>query len=442
MGLRKFVSKVFKPVRKISQKIIPKEVRPALPFLAAAVPFMLPGAGITSLPFATNPGFQRFALSSMANLGAQAAADPQGEDLNLLSAGLAGLQGLGTTQGFGDTLRGMTTQGAFSSLPAGGATMPEFTQKILADRGFFTKAADLGLSGLAKGADLLGGTRETLQAVGRGPEAGGIDLFTKEGAKAAGKALAIPAAQSVGDLGYTTATAALRDFNAAEAAELAAAGADEAAIADARRAAIREAMEVSGFEEEDILDTFDEIGLKEGGRVGYARGKIVKEGLAALRLFRRPKYYSSDEAKMSMDLIKTGRYTEKELLELDGDQIAEIYEYEGFTPPAPMERSSKIIDTEEIMEGIKNVTPEDMASGGIAGLKDGGMLNFGGKEMDLRGGGFVPIGKKEKADDVPARLSKNEFVMTADAVRAAGGGSVNKGAKRMYNLMNSLEARA
>ena len=62
--------------------------------------------------------------------------------------------------------------------------------------------------------------------------------------------------------------------------------------------------------------------------------------------------------------------------------------------------------------------------------------------MDLRGGGFVPIGKKEKADDVPARLSKNEFVMTADAVRAAGGGSVNKGAKRMYNLMNTLEARA
>ena len=67
-------------------------------------------------------------------------------------------------------------------------------------------------------------------------------------------------------------------------------------------------------------------------------------------------------------------------------------------------------------------------------------MNLGGKEMDLRGGGFVPIGKKERADDVPARLSKNEFVMTADAVRAAGGGSVNKGAKRMYDLMNNLEA--
>jgi predicted house-cleaning NTP pyrophosphatase (Maf/HAM1 superfamily) len=61
--------------------------------------------------------------------------------------------------------------------------------------------------------------------------------------------------------------------------------------------------------------------------------------------------------------------------------------------------------------------------------------------MDLRGGGFVPIGAKEKADDVLARLSKNEFVMTADAVRAAGGGSVDKGADKMYNLMKDLEAQ-
>ena len=86
--------------------------------------------------------------------------------------------------------------------------------------------------------------------------------------------------------------------------------------------------------------------------------------------------------------------------------------------------------------------PVSAANGGIIGLKEGGMLNFGGREMDLRTGGFVPIGKKERADDVPARLSKNEFVMTADAVRAAGGGSVNKGAQRMYDVMNKLEARA
>jgi hypothetical protein len=93
--------------------------------------------------------------------------------------------------------------------------------------------------------------------------------------------------------------------------------------------------------------------------------------------------------------------------------------------------------------GLGEYVPSQAAAqGGIIGLKEGGMLNFGGREMDLRTGGFVPIGKKERADDVPARLSKNEFVMTADAVRAAGGGSVNKGAQRMYDVMNKLEARA
>ena len=62
-------------------------------------------------------------------------------------------------------------------------------------------------------------------------------------------------------------------------------------------------------------------------------------------------------------------------------------------------------------------------------------------EADMRyTGGFMPYGAKEKADDVPARLSKNEFVFTADAVRAAGGGSVQKGAQRMYNTMKQLES--
>ena len=69
------------------------------------------------------------------------------------------------------------------------------------------------------------------------------------------------------------------------------------------------------------------------------------------------------------------------------------------------------------------------------------LLDMGGKEMDLREeGGFVPIGRMEKADDVPARLSKNEFVFTADAVRNAGDGDVDKGAEVMYNMMKNLEA--
>jgi hypothetical protein len=74
------------------------------------------------------------------------------------------------------------------------------------------------------------------------------------------------------------------------------------------------------------------------------------------------------------------------------------------------------------------------------GYAEGGLMDLGGNEMDLRAeGGFIPIGGKEKADDVPARLSKNEFVFTADAVRNAGGGDIDEGAQVMERLMKSLE---
>ena len=69
------------------------------------------------------------------------------------------------------------------------------------------------------------------------------------------------------------------------------------------------------------------------------------------------------------------------------------------------------------------------------------LLDMGGKEMDLReDGGFVPIGRMEKADDVPARLSKNEFVFTAEAVRNAGDGDIDKGSEVMYNMMKNLDS--
>ena len=88
----------------------------------------------------------------------------------------------------------------------------------------------------------------------------------------------------------------------------------------------------------------------------------------------------------------------------------------------------------------------DYATGGRVNKNVGGISQLPegmpqGMQVDGRNGTFIPMGVKEKADDVPAMLSKNEFVMTADAVRAAGGGSVEKGAQRMYDLMNSLEAR-
>ena len=68
-------------------------------------------------------------------------------------------------------------------------------------------------------------------------------------------------------------------------------------------------------------------------------------------------------------------------------------------------------------------------------------MDLGGQEKDYRDeGGFVALGGEERADDVPARLSKNEFVFTADAVRNAGGGDIDKGSEVMYNVMKNLEA--
>jgi hypothetical protein len=78
--------------------------------------------------------------------------------------------------------------------------------------------------------------------------------------------------------------------------------------------------------------------------------------------------------------------------------------------------------------------------GGRIKAQEGGLMNLGGMEKDYRNnGGFVAIGGEERADDVPARLSRNEFVFTADAVRGAGGGDIDKGAEIMENVMKNLE---
>ena len=104
----------------------------------------------------------------------------------------------------------------------------------------------------------------------------------------------------------------------------------------------------------------------------------------------------------------------------------------------PMEMKEKLMEIikpsgsmEEIFEGMQR-RPR----------AEGGLMNLGGMEKDYReDGGFVPIGREEKADDVPARLSVNEFVFTADAVRGAGDGDVDEGAKRLQGIMKELEKR-
>tara|TARA_R100000322_G_scaffold128993_1_gene85228 strand:- start:19 stop:1611 length:1593 start_codon:yes stop_codon:yes gene_type:complete len=81
-----------------------------------------------------------------------------------------------------------------------------------------------------------------------------------------------------------------------------------------------------------------------------------------------------------------------------------------------------------------------LAMGGRIRRAEGGLMDLGGMEKDYRNtGGFVDLGAREKADDVPARLSVNEFVFTADAVRNAGGGDIDKGAEVMENVMKHLE---
>ena len=90
--------------------------------------------------------------------------------------------------------------------------------------------------------------------------------------------------------------------------------------------------------------------------------------------------------------------------------------------------------------GAEDFSTPAKAYGGRIRAQEGGLMDLGGMEKDYRNdGGFVPLGGEEKADDVPARLSRNEFVFTADAVRNAGGGDMDRGAEVMENVMKNLE---
>ena len=149
------------------------------------------------------------------------------------------------------------------------------------------------------------------------------------------------------------------------------------------------------------------------------------------KLIQVPKIQIIKEMKTPRDLLR------EEIM--DGEEIIPREDEDIVIP----------IDKEKILEGIvprdnkaKGDTASDnaMQAGGIEGLPVR-QNQRGVKELDLRKtGGFIPpVGIKEKADDIPAMLSNNEFVFTADAVRAAGDGDVNKGAQRMYDTMKKLE---
>ena len=334
---KKATSAVTKPfikaASKISDKFIPNELRFLAPYAA--------GIGTLMLPPGMGPLMRGLAGAGFNTLGQIASDETPVEDisdLNALSLALSGGIGALGSDSVSGAMRSGIDKGVTGVDQFGDVSVP-YTE----GPGFLQGAENVGREGIASLSDYVTGGRETLANLGKNPG----DLFSSankfKGARDAAKALAPAFSQGSGDVAYEAAVDAQKLFDETEAEELRQVGMNEEAIANARRVAIREAMEAAQFTEEEILDTFGEIGLKNGG---------------------------------------------------------------------------------------------------IASLKDGGMLDFGGREMDYRGGGFIPMGSKERADDVPARLSKNEFVMTADAVRAAGGGSVNKGAQRMYDIMNKLEARA
>jgi hypothetical protein len=127
------------------------------------------------------------------------------------------------------------------------------------------------------------------------------------------------------------------------------------------------------------------------------------------------------------------------------------------TPPKTLPMDLESLARRLFLTNLDNLSPSEKqylyefkeqnknkkAKGGVMGSEIPVRQNQGGiTELDLRAkGGYIPVGIKEKADDVPAMLSKNEFVFTADAVRGAGGGNINKGAQKMYKLMKSLEKK-
>jgi hypothetical protein len=141
------------------------------------------------------------------------------------------------------------------------------------------------------------------------------------------------------------------------------------------------------------------------------------------------------------DGMEAGAISEKEMKKLAKSPL-----YKGFKKmygiDPSMAKENKAYD--EKFDMFEKLFKKGFAEGGDVepvAKKTMPLLDMDGQEMDLRAeGGFVPIGRMEKADDVPARLSKNEFVFTADAVRNAGDGNVDKGAEVMYNMMKNLES--
>ena len=191
---------------------------------------------------------------------------------------------------------------------------------------------------------------------------------------------------------------------------------------------------VSGLKDlpKNILLGSEDLGTKGlfGAKGGFSLGKAIGKGTPGVFLG------TTALALLGQKLVgpKKEDESEEEYLQRRKTAVSKYLRryYSNLNPTA---------SSTDVEAFVQRNTVDYKAKGGITGVPIR-TNSEGVKELDYRkNGGFVPIGVKEKADDVPAMLSLNEFVMTADAVRGAGDGSIEKGAQRMYDTMKKLENR-
>lgn len=436
-----FLKKITRPISRVLDKIVPNEIKPALPFLAAAAPFMAPGI----MGAFGNSMLSRGLISGGLNLGSQLAQEGSDGDFSGLSTLMAAATGALSTPGSAATTGPAGPPGSELITTPGQSSAADFFKNKAA--GMEPGFAKSGLGALETSSNYLTGVGDTLQN----------NLFSKEGLKAA----LVPVGQGFTDLAVAENRRAMKDYDREMADYEAGVNEDTGN----RAFAIRQSMEAYGFTEQEILDAIEAAGYRAGGRVGFDNGGGVDFGgiPAAIKNVETAKIEDVSEIVELDDLSKLDGFAEmlsnmdesdpkyNEIRKMgiqEAEMVGEKYKISpvdlvGYldTKTNMFNERTEEIKLKEIDDGKKEELMEKVKNTSFA-FADGGLMNLGGKEMDMRGGGFIPIGKKERADDVPARLSKNEFVMTADAVRAAGGGSVNEGAKRMYETMNRLEARA
>jgi hypothetical protein len=454
-----FFNKIFKPVSKVLDKIIPNEIKPALPFAAAAFPFLAPElfasmGGLGGL--ITNPIAQRAVAGGLTNLASQASQEgAANRGINPMSLGLGTLGGALTAPSseFGNLYAAPQTMGGFEVAASDLSSLDKLQNSVLGGAKTASDFFNKGVTGLDQNGIL-------------------DPTFLK--------AYAPGAVGAASDLSYNAAKDAQLKYQD----QLSSMGQTSSANRQNQIDYIRKAMTTAGFTSSEIDDAITRSGFAQGGRAGYGMGGDVIKSLKGIKgkltdylgkltddIKIHPYTDYADDAGSTLDLTiyPKSKKGKKILDDLQGQgYVKQHRDGSYFMSNDKLEEGTILLDElgakasgvyEPSMKGDRF---DSFRSG--AGLSeygtpyhgydllrenlyknkkaDGGLMSLGGHEMDYRAaGGFVPIGQKERADDVPARLSKNEFVFTAKAVRNAGGGDIKEGAKRMYQIMKQLEAK-